>query len=471
MARRLRQPLMPWQQLYFDVAYEFDPDTELLDYDEDDVTVPRQSGKTTVIRTKKVHRSTMMTARLGTPQRSAYYAQTRLAARRKLERDFAPALRSSPDFREVPHSRVRPRTAGEWRLSLNNGSEAIEFGNGSLWGIDAPSRTGGHGDTLDDADIDEAFAHQDDTVEGAVRPAQATRVNAKLGVFSTAGDRLSIYLYRKVLAGREACETGQHGRTCYFEWSAPDDADPGDPATWWACMPALGFTITEDFIRGEWERAQRKGIEGINTFRRAYLNQWPEVPVLDDNVQYRVVPASWWATCERVGHRPTGDLRYSIDVDVSADGTEWCSVGCSDGVHLEVVTPPDVKPGTAWVIDAVKAKRAVVGEVVIDPKGPASKLIDPLEKVGIRVRKITPEEFVQASMQFVDAVEYATVRHIDQPRLNHAVAQCARRDVGDGQWRFSRTLSPADISPLICVVTARFVARQSMSDGPLVAVT
>jgi phage terminase large subunit-like protein len=83
-------------------------------------------------------------------------------------------------------------------------SEHIQFGRGSFLQIDAPSRTGGHGDTLDDGTIDEAFAHEDDTVEAGMRPAMATRRNAQLWVISTAGDARSKYLWRKVLAGRAA---------------------------------------------------------------------------------------------------------------------------------------------------------------------------------------------------------------------------------------------------------------------------
>jgi hypothetical protein len=115
-----------------------------------------------------------------------------------------------------------------------------------------------------------------------MRPAMATRRNAQL-----VGD---LDRWRRPVevpvpqGARRPCgdRVGQHGNVCYVEYSAPEDADPGDPATWWGCMPALGITITEDFIHGEWERAQRKGQEGIDTFLRAYLNQWPEVPILDD---------------------------------------------------------------------------------------------------------------------------------------------------------------------------------------------
>jgi phage terminase large subunit-like protein len=192
---------MAWQQDAIDVAYEYDPETGLFRYGEADITVPRQSGKTTITLAKKVHRLTVL-ARLWGPQRSTYTAQTRLKARNKLERDFAELLRSSRSFREVANAKARPQKATEWRLSLNNGAEHIQFGRGNFLQIDAPSRTGGHGDTLDDATIDEAFTHEDDTVEAGMRPSMATRRNPQLWVISTAGDGRSKYLWRKVLAGR-----------------------------------------------------------------------------------------------------------------------------------------------------------------------------------------------------------------------------------------------------------------------------
>lgn len=120
--------------------------------------------------------------------------------------------------------------------------------------------------------------------------------------------------------------------------------------------------------------------------------------------------------------------------------------------------------GTEWVVPAVVAKRDVVGELVIDPDGPAGKLVDPLVKAGITVKKVKRAELIAASMQMLDAVVTEQVRHIDQPRLNRAVAGVARRDVGDGAWRFSRKLSPVDISPLVAVALARWVAANG--EGP-----
>lgn len=438
--------MMPWQQWYFDIAYEYDPDTGLLFYDEDDVTVPRQSGKTTVVRTKKVHRSTVMAARLG-PQRSAYYAQTRLAARRKLERDFAPSLRRSDSFREVPHARARPHGAAEWRLSLNNGSEAIEFGNGSLWGIDAPSRTGGHGDTLDDADIDEAFAHEDDTVEGSVRPAQATRVNAKLGVFSTAGDSLSKYLWRKVLAGREACETGQHGRVAYFEWSAPDDADPGDPDVWWACMPALGITITEAFIRGEWDRAQRKGQEGIDTFRRAYLNQWPEIPILEDTSGVAAFPMDLWLELAN----PDADRGRGavFGVDVGEDRLAHVAVAwrLPNGAVQVMLADTGLSPlrTPERIADLAKKWR---GRVMLG--GTAAPLEDEVPAAEV----VSASRFAGACGRFDDLLRARRIHHGNQPELNEAVRFAKWRSAGSAGERSLQLRDAPTVGPLAAVIRA-----------------
>jgi phage terminase large subunit-like protein len=467
---------MPWQQHVADVVLELEADGSLV-YNEWNLLVGRQEGKTELKFALAVSRLTAMVQTHG-PQRVTYTMQNRKKARTRLERDYAPRLRAAAGFREIEaKSRQRPTRRTDWRLGMNSGVEAIQFGPDSWLQIDTPSRTAdGHGDTLDQGLIDEAFAHEDDTVEAGMEPAMLTRRDAQLGVLSAAGDGRSKYLYRKLLRGRKLVEAGADAGVAYFEWSAPDDAEPGDPETWRACCPALGFTVAEAKIEALWRKALEGGAEAIDTFRRAYLCQWPEVPVLDDDVQHGVIPAAPWTAAADIGHRAAGRLRYALDVDVNAKGEEWCSIGCSDGVHLEDVTPLEVPgpdgrlrptpPGIDWVVPAAVAKRDVIGELLLDPLGPAGKLVDPLEKAGITVRKVTPAEFVAASQQFLDEILAGRMRHIDQPRLNRAVAGAARRDVGDGAWKFSRKLSPVDISPLVAVLLAR-AAAATKSSGPL----
>jgi hypothetical protein len=454
VGRRLGTPFMPWQELVAEVAFEVDDDGRLA-YDEVVVVVGRQQGKTAMTMAAAVHRLVPLVRSHG-PQRATFTMQNRTKARNKLERDYAPRLRRSRSFREV--SRYgRPANSVEWRLGMNSGSEHIQFGGASYLQIDTPGRSGSHGDTLDLGLIDEAFAHEDDTVEGAMSPAMVTRRDRQMWVLSAAGDGKSKYLWRKILAGREACRTGAHGRTAYFEWSAPDGDDPGSPVTWSACCPALGLTVEESALASEWERALRGGVEGVNTFRRAYLSQWPEVPILEEDLAWRVIAEADWKACEQPRHRgkPAG-MSYGLDVDVSAKGETWCSIGASDGFHHELVTPLDARPGTGWVVEACVARRDRFRELLVEPSGPAGDLLVPLRREGIRVREVTGREFGQACGGMVAAVRDRAMVHLGQPQLDMAVAGVEKRDLGDGAFRFSRTRSVVDIGPLVAVTLARW---------------
>lgn len=444
---------MPWQRLVADVALELDEDGELV-YGEVDLTVPRQSGKTALVKAKTVHRLVRMARTLG-PQRSTYTAQTRLAARKKLEQDFAEALRRSAAFPEVPNVRARPKRATEWRMTLNNGSEHIQFGTGSYWQIDAPSRTGGHGDTLDDGTIDEAFTHETDDVEASMRPAQATRRSAQLWVLSTAGDGRSVYLWRKVLAGRAATESGQHGKVAYFEWSAPDDANPADPEVWRLCSPALGLTITEQFIAGEWERAQRKGQEGIDTFRRAYLNQWPEIPVLEEDAGEQVLPAEDWATSLAPGSGIDGPPSFALDV---SPDRKWASFGAAGTSSVDagrvMVEVVDNGRGTGWVVDRAKALiERWGGELAVAKGSPAASLIPDLVAAGVPVDEVSGEDQTRACGQLYDALVDGLLHHRGQPHLDVAVRGASSQPIGDA-WKWSRRRSGVDITPLVAVTLA-----------------
>lgn len=447
---------MPWQRELFDVAYEYDPVSGLYRYDEVDATVPRQSGKTTVTLAKKVHRLTVVASREG-PQRATYTAQTRTVARKKLERDFAEALRSSRSFVEIERS--RPSKPVEWHLSLNNGQEHIQFGRASYLQIDAPSRTGGHGDTLDDGTIDEAFKHEDDTVEAGIRPSMATRRNAQLWVISTAGDERSRYLYQKVIAGRAAAESGAHGRVCYVEYSAPDEADPGDPRVWQACMPALGFTITGEFIRGEWERAQRKGADGIDTFRRAYLNQWPKVPVLDPLAGPSAFRPEQWKAAADPGAERGFDPVFGVAV---AKDQSWAAVAVAwerpDGGRHVMLTQDvsgklDYRPGTAWVPRRVEELRQRFGARVLCNAAARGLVAD--------ADLLTEAHQAEADNRLGRLLEGGLLGHGNQGALNTAVR--------GSQWRprgASRVLEPkgeVDISP----IQAASVAVHGVGDaGP-----
>ncbi len=447
IAQRLGTPLMPWQQYVADVILEVDPATGLLVYREYVITVPRQSGKTTLLLAKMVHRALAF----GTRQRILYTAQTRGAARMKWEDEHVATLESS-----------RYRKLFTVRRQL--GQEAIRWKNGSKHGITSNTEKAGHGETLDEGVIDEAFAQEDDRLEQAFKPAMITRPQPQQGVVSTAGTRKSLYLRGKVDAGRERCEAGAGDSVAYFEWSAPDDADPGDPRTWWACMPALGHTVSEAAIRADFESMK------LPEFRRAYLNQWPDA-VVD---QWRVIAEDAWRALLEAGSEPAGRVAFAIHTSPDRSWTAIAAVGRrADGLlHLEVV---DYRPGTRWVAERVAdiVRRWDPCAVVVDAASPAGSLIADLEAEGVEVVKPTVQAVGHAYGQFIDAVTPAegepTLRYLPHSALDLAVAGALTRPIGDAKTWDARGAA-VDLSLLIAATNALwgFTTRGHAEEKPQV---
>jgi phage terminase large subunit-like protein len=253
VARALGFPgFMAWQHLAFGTATEIREDG-LPAYREVIIELMRQQGKS-------VGLLALMLARgLDTPGTMiSYSAQTRLAGRRRLLDVWYPRIRRSP-----------LRTLIEVRKGY--GSEAFVFANGSMLMLASGTEASDHGDTLDLGVIDEAWAQRDAKIEQALKPAMLTRPGAQLWVVSTAGNEFSSYFRSKVDEGRARCDLGVPSASAYLGWSAPDDADPGDPATWRACMPALDVTVSEETVAADFESMD------LAEFRRACLCQWPEV--------------------------------------------------------------------------------------------------------------------------------------------------------------------------------------------------
>ena len=243
--------LMPWQHEANAITTELSPDGRLA-YRQVVIEVMRQQGKTVDLLSMMVARGLR---RPGT--QIAYTAQTRLDARHRLLDVWWPRIAAS---RLAPFVDVR----------RGSGSEALIFKNGSMLGLVSSTQTSGHGDVLDLGVIDEAWAQRDDRLEQAMRPAMMTR-DAQLWVVSAAGTETSEYFRSKVKDGRARAEMGVTENGCYIGYSAADDEDPADPATWRRRMPALGITVSEETVRADFE------LMDLAEFRRAYLCQWPDV--------------------------------------------------------------------------------------------------------------------------------------------------------------------------------------------------
>lgn len=429
----LGTPPMPWQRQVAEVAGELAPDTGLPAYREVWLTVPRQSGKTTLILGFEVQRCVGWQS-LG-PQRVVYSAQTGNDARKKLVEDQFPVL----------ERKAVKQKLGIRRCLKGMGNEAVEFANGSRVVLMASGEEAGHGKTLDLAVIDEAFADADFRREQAVIPAMNTRRYAQILGLSTAGTSASTLLLQKVELGRRMAAEGVRNGIAYFEWSAPDDCNPDDEAVWWSCMPALGHTIGVEAVR----HARQTLTEG--DFRRAYLNQWTET-------DERLIPAATWDLVNNPDVAPDGRVVFAVDINLERSAA---AIVVADAERrIEVI---EHRPGLDWLLPRITevAANQPTAKWTLDASGssPTATLLPQLEVLlGGRLDPVKAGELAPACGAFFDGVVDRTVAVRRHPSLDSAVAGADRRTVGDA-WAWTRKGS-VDIAPLVAATTALWVASK-----------
>ena len=418
---------MPWQREAADLFGEVDPVTGALVYAKCVTLVPRQSGKTTEGLAQKVYRAWAWDG----PQEILYTAQRFKDARRRWQKHEL-ALRATP-------------FAGRYKLREAQGSEAITWANGSEWRPGGVGETSGHGDTLDLGEIDEAFAQVDSRQEQSMRPAMSTRNSPQLFVFSTAGTAQSIYLNQQIAEGRERTEAGEHGKVAYIEYSAHPDDDPGDPRTWFRCMPALGFTVTLDFIQNEWDDRVSD-----RDFARAYLNM---TDMGETGAQ--VVPADDWKFTADDYSRIVGARAFALDITVDRAwaSVSWAGKNADGDEHFEVIKH---ERGTHWIVPYLRDKlsRNRTNTIAVVAGSQAALMVDELEAANIDVLILDRADYAAGCARLYDGILQHTIRHLStgQVPLDIAIAGVAW---GTGDARvWSRVKSTTVISPLVSVTAA-----------------
>lgn len=336
---------MPWQEQVADVIGEYEGTRPA--YREAVVSVPRQSGKTTLLLVLMLDRALMR----GKPQRIAYTAQTGQDAHSKVIDDIWEQQIEPSPFRHAVK-----------QVKRGIAETAIQFKNGSRIDVLRTTKETGHGKSVDLAIIDEAFADEDDRREQGLLPAMATRADAQLLVFSTMGTGASTYFNAKVATGRAAVDNGVTDSIAYFEWSASPGTDPDDAERWGEYMPALGHTIDASVV------AHARGSMPEGSFRRAYMNlqtasreAWLPYGVWDEARDDRRVVAPGEAVV--------------LGFDGAWTGDSVALVGCtvSKPHHLFVVDswqPTDGEPVSADEIEARIDEAAHtwdVREIAADP--------------------------------------------------------------------------------------------------------
>lgn len=430
IAKLMGKDLMPWQQRVVDTAteYRIENGRRIYRYSTVLVTVPRQSGKTTLTGPVQVHR--MVTR----PNASVWFtAQTGKDAGTRI-RDLIQAVTVSP-------------LAALFTERYANGSEGLTCkGNRSSLRRFSPVEGALHGETPLLVTIDEIWKFskvKGDGLIGGFSPAQITlHGQAQTWLISTMGTAASGFMNELVERGR----AGTDPTMAYFEWSAPDGADPYAPATWWQYHPALGNTITEEALRAETNR-----VPSLGEWIRAYGNR---VTIAEDPI---VSPEAW---DERAGAMDRPDpSTVGLGYDV-APGNETAAVVVSwrDGEGHPRTRVLHQAPGTAWLVPFVRRIASTWGcTVAADAGGPVVGFTDDLVAGGVDVLTLSSADRGAADMQWLTAAgaqlgggrpSTPTLTHDGSDAFGTAVANAVLRTT-NGVSKVSRDHSTAPVVAII----------------------
>jgi len=414
-------PLMPWQRQVADVALELDPNNPgAWRYPTVVVSVPRQSGKTALMRAVAVDR--MLSYRSHLIQMTA---QTGKDARKRWDQ-IVEALRVDK----------HPK---RFKKLASKGSESLEYlRSGSKIQPFAPTPTAVHGDSLNLVMIDEAWAF--DEVSGtaltaAVAPTFLTVIDSQLWIVSTKGTAKSAYLNSLIERGRAAVDDPDSA-LAYFEWSADPEETARDPYSRESLSfhPAIGHTQTYEKILTVGKDEAR------STWLRSYLN------LTDSTGIQSIVDLAVWDSLSADIDMPDdpGDVTLAFDVaeDRSA-ATIYGAYKTADGVHMRLVATDN---GSSWLANMLaRLHDAGYTRIVADSVGPTRTVVDDLKSGGIEVETLTSREYASACQWLIDKTTAGEISHDTNHHVSTGLETVELTTIG-GTKAFSptRTATPID---------------------------
>lgn len=449
VARLLGIELMPWQRHVVDVATEYrlnDEGQRVYKYRTVLISVPRQSGKTTLMTPVRLHR--LMT-RKGID--SFATAQTGKDARARI-------------LKMIEQVEMSP-LAALFKPSRQNGAEGLQcIGNKSKLIRFSPVAGALHGETPHLVDFDEIWKYTEqlgDTLLGGASPGQITLGGqAQIWMISTKGTAQSTFMNKWVTAG----ETGADPSLAYFAWQKPAGMDLDEPATWWAYHPALGNTITEDDLRKEMYSEGMSLSERV----RAYGN------LLTIAGEQIIDPEVWDAGEHHPDTMPSWD-QIGVGVEVAPGNTCAAVVaGWWDEDGHPNIRVMHQAPGTSWLPQYLHDLHTQFGITpVADDAGPVKRVTDSLHPYGtdaddaiVPIRRLSLAERATADLTLLAAArDDRTLRHDGSRPLSQAVAAAQLR-TSNGVERIDRDRSLGPVPSLIAGSIALHVASHPDTAGP-----
>lgn len=435
VAAALGTPLLPWQRFFIRVATEKNPDGSYR-YRNVVLTVPRQSGKTTVVRALYATRALINKGR-----KSFVFAQTGKDSRERLF-ELAEQLTHSPIGKQI---KVRRAADSPNILFLPTGSKIQSF---------PPTAESTHGYNFSDAFLDEIFAFDDATgssLLGAIVPAMQTHKDRQIIFVSTKGTPNSTFLNGWITKGREAV-SAQDADIAYFEWALADGLDAFSPENWDFHPGLQGGLITKADIQSA------TGM-GKGEFTRAFMNRQTET--LES-----VLDLAKWNALKGTLTVPQRS-QVSIAYEVSYDRQRAAIVAAWKDGRTTQVKVIQTGAGTAWLPDALEqlaASRPLA--IGADKYAQNNVIADQLlaDNPELPLKLLKPEDIKTGSVSFKARIEDGTIRHDGHLALRTAISSAQSRPMGEG-WVFSHKSEPELVA---AVVACRLIDETKAETQPFV---
>lgn len=228
----------------------------------------------------------------------------------------------------------------------------------------------------------------------------------------------------------------------------------------WGQISAANPSFPEDTSRTAILRMRKK--LGDDSFLREGLGIWT------DRLSTRERFAAAWKRLRDEQSSAVDPVAFAVEVNGARSKAAIGVVGArEDGlIHVEVAEHRD---GAGWVVGRVveMVEKWHPCAVVVDEKGAAGSLVEPLRQAGIEVAVPTARDVAAAAGRLYDACqpETASLRHRGQDTLDAAVASASTRPLGDA-WTWNRRDPTADITPLVAVTLALWGFDEHGSGGP-----
>ena len=402
------------------------------------LSVPRQNGKNCAIEAREFYGLVVNGERI---LHTAHQVRTAKKSFRRLVSMFT--------------DKKHPEIANEVKkIRYGIGEESIELNNGGLIEFTARSRQAARGyDGISLVVYDEAQELTDD---------QAEAIMAVLSASAT-GTRQLIYLGTPPYIGctgevfrrfRQACITadgkGENRKNSWHEWGIAADnlqeIDIENKALWYEANPALGYRLTEEFTREEFETLSADG------FARERLGWWakpPEAPGAE-----LAIDPELWESCKSDEEKPEGKTAYGVKF--TPDGSEVVLAGAvipKEGkARITLIASEPTGRGLTWLAQWLNERYKIASCVVIDGRNGSDVLIDKIKdtwRFKDSVIKPSAQNVITATNMLInDLNEHTVTWYSGQDLLNESAITSTKRHFSGG-WAFGgQTSAPIEACSL-----------------------